>query len=207
MWWCLCACSAGTRIAVQGDSLVMAKTRSCGCEQFSGLPKAQEASFKHGHTSSKKDHACNKNGWSPTYTSWSSMLTRCYNPNDKNYHYYGGRGIIVCDRWRGKEGFANFLADMGERPVGTTLDRFPNNGSGNYEPGNCRWATRAEQLRNTRATKLTIEIVRDIRARYKRGEKIADIARQLAVDGRQIGPIVHGKVWKDETSQTDRKAD
>ena len=74
------------------------------------------------------------------------MLSRCYRPNSNGFHNYGGRGITVCDRWR--ESFANFLADMGERPEGKTLDRI--NVDGNYEPGNCRWATATEQMANRR---------------------------------------------------------
>lgn len=72
------------------------------------------------------------------------MRARCHNPKDRAYPGYGGRGIVVCDRWRWS--FLAFLADMGERPSGTTLDRI--DGSGNYEPGNCRWASVAEQTEN-----------------------------------------------------------
>ena len=87
------------------------------------------------------------------YTSWQAMNQRCYNKNQKAYKNYGGRGIRVCDRWRGKTGFLNFIADMGERPTSVhTLDRIDNNG--NYEASNCRWATRAEQNRNKRDNKL-----------------------------------------------------
>lgn len=80
------------------------------------------------------------------YQVWASMIKRCENPAEKNYRHYGGRGIRVCDRWR--HSFEAFIADMGERPDGMTLDRV--NVDGNYEPGNCRWATYAEQSRNTR---------------------------------------------------------
>ena len=76
------------------------------------------------------------------------MRMRCENPNWHGYAHYGGRGITVCDRWLGRGGFKNFLADMGERPQGTSLDRIDVNG--NYEPGNCRWATPSEQALNKR---------------------------------------------------------
>lgn len=79
------------------------------------------------------------------------MVKRCTNPKQQSYRYYGGKGVTVCDRWLA--GFENFLADMGERPDGMTLDRYPN-ASGNYEPGNCRWATPRMQQSNTSANVL-----------------------------------------------------
>ncbi len=96
--------------------------------------------FKHGHTS--------RTSRTPTYFSWQAMKMRCLNPRHKKFYLYGGRGISVCERWL--ESFDNFLSDMGERPDGKTLDRYPNK-DGNYEPGNCRWATQTEQLSNRRS--------------------------------------------------------
>jgi hypothetical protein len=95
--------------------------------------------WKHGHTIG---------GMSRTYRIWCAMLARCNNPQNQGYHYYGARNISVCERWKA---FVNFLADMGEAPPGMSLDRIDN--SGNYEPGNVRWATPLQQTHNRRNSK------------------------------------------------------
>lgn len=94
----------------------------------------------HGH--------CRSDRRSTTYVSWQNMIKRCTDPKHRSYAKYAGAGITVCARWRN---FDAFLADMGERPDGLTLDRYPNR-EGNYEPGNCRWATPKEQVRNRAKT-------------------------------------------------------
>lgn len=101
---------------------------------------------RHGHTNAGK--------MSPTYTSWLAMRQRCENPKNARYSRYGGRGIKVCAHW---QSFDNFLADMGERPTGKTLDRFPNS-DGDYERTNCRWATPSQQY----ATRKTHSPLKDV---------------------------------------------
>ena len=106
--------------------------------------RAEDASrlfLKHGQT---------RGGWTPEYGAWVHMRQRCNNPKNTSFRYYGGRGIRVCDRW---DSFENFLADVGVRPsTDHSLDRYPNQ-KGNYEPGNVRWATRADQNRNRSNTR------------------------------------------------------
>lgn len=127
----LCKCDCGKTTVVTGDNLRSGHTKSCGCLQI-------EKNRTHGMT---KTH---------TYKAWKDMKARCYNSSGLHYRNYGGRGIIVCEKWRNS--FEAFFTDMGERPISQTLDRIDNNGI--YEPMNCRWATRKQQARNTRTNRL-----------------------------------------------------
>jgi len=124
----LCKCTCGNEKVVTQSNLGRC-IFSCGCLQ---KERRLETHTKHGMTRT------------PTWNSWCSMLTRCYTPSNISFPYYGGKGVKVCERWRNS--FANFLADMGERPKGKTIDRIH---GGNYEPGNCRWSTQKEQVRNS----------------------------------------------------------
>ncbi|MEH2148574.1 hypothetical protein [Nostoc sp.] len=134
-WW-MCLCDCGNTKAVRGTHLKRGGVQSCGCLQKENLSVYPST---HGCTGS------------PCWYSWRGMLDRCRRENSTSWERYGGKGIKVCDRWQGDNGFENFLMDMGERPEGKTLDRIDS--SGDYCPKNCRWATPKEQRLNTSRTR------------------------------------------------------
>lgn len=142
LWRCRCDCGAFG--IVRTDQLNCGASKSCGC-------KSRDDHTSHGHTRLQNNSIFGSR-ITPTYRSWSSMVSRCENPKNPDYKRYGGAGIKVCKRWIR---FENFLEDMGNRPNGRTLNR-KNNLKG-YSKANCSWATSKEQANNRRTNRI-IEI-------------------------------------------------
>jgi len=153
----LCQCDCGSLKNISSAHLRPSGTRSCGCKRGTLL---------HGHAKREERH--------PLYQTWKGMRHRCNNPNHKHYKNYGGRDIKICTRWNN---FENFIADMGERPPDTSLDRI--NSDGDYEPANCKWSTRSEQAYNRRRTSLT---------QFTTEELIAELARRQQFTERAANP-------------------
>lgn len=144
VWACKCDC--GFEVLMVAGNLTSGGTTCCGCvRNRNSAKRASKRNYRHGHATGVL---------SPEYRSWAAMKGRCKYPSVQGFQNYGGRGISVCSRWLS---FDNFLADMGPRPSPKhSIDRVDVNG--NYEPGNCRWATAVEQAANKRPSSAAPEI-------------------------------------------------
>lgn len=176
----VCQCDCGIETTVYNNSLLNGNTGSCGC-----MGSRYNRPIKHGLSNTE------------IWNIWKNMMQRCHNQKAPAFKNYGGRGITVCDRW---QTFENFVADVGQRPVGLTLER-KNNELG-YSPDNCKWATRREQRLNQRPRRLGIKhlsesSVREIRLRYSSGTVTqAQLAADFAVSTTCINSILAFKRWK-----------
>lgn len=157
-WICRCDCG---KTCIRKTNVLRASERrrsmsSCGCVSEE-VNRTQATT--HGMRGTRE------------YGSWRSAVERCCNPNSKDFHRYGAAGVLICPEWR--ESFEAFYEDMGPRPAGTTLDRWPDR-FGNYEPGNCRWATAAQQANNRRNTVFVV-------GQDGRKEPLSDVSRRLGI--------------------------
>lgn len=133
----ICKCDCGGEAKCMTCNLRSGISQSCGCLQ---RERASEGNTTH------------RMKGTPTHNSWTALKQRCRGQAPESGKNYVDRGISVCARWLGEDGFENFLADMGEKPAGTSIDRIDN--SKGYEPSNCRWATRRQQNQNRRNVRL-----------------------------------------------------
>lgn len=156
----LCKCDCGGERVVRGGHLTEGAIKSCGCVKSSG--NTQHGQYR-----------------SPEWVCWMNMMQRCANPNNPAYDRYGGAGIGVCERWMS---FENFLADMGKRPDGMSIDRIDNDKG--YLPDNCRWANDMTQARNR---KIVVELEFDGR---KQG--VSEWADELGIKA----SVIHTRLWR-----------
>jgi len=173
LWVCICDC--GGKTVTTSLKLRNGHTSSCGCLRIN----ASQSLIIHGQA--------NK---SPTYRSWKEMRQRCLNPKSDKWKWYGGRGIKICDQW---SSYMIFLADMGERPLGMTIDRIDNNG--NYEPTNCMWATQLDQTRKQEKNVLTEEIASQLRVDREYGMTYQALSEKYGISKATAHRCVAGKTW------------
>lgn len=182
---CRCECDCGNIVIKRYNHVVSGATRSCGC-----LASEMTVARNFIHGSARRGKV------TPEFTAWSQMRGRCLNPANEAFEYYGGRGIAVCQEWT--ESFERFLAYMGPRPTARhSLDRVKVDG--NYEPGNCRWATKERQSRNKTNTTLSDDLADKIRQMAKSGVSRAETARILGLNYSSVKQVALGKQWVPES--------
>ena len=181
-----CACDCGTVKPVNVSHLVSGGTKSCGCfrRELGGKPGI-EARRSHGLTRH------------PLYATWKAMLERCENPLVRSYADYGARGIRACPEWHDVAVFIAWVeANLGPRPHGCTIDRYPDRG-GNYEPGNVRWATISQQNRGRRTVILTYQKAEEMRSRYAAGAcSYRRLAAEYGVGSATVADVIERKTWR-----------
>lgn len=181
MWRCVCTCGATADVA--SLKLRRGKTKSCGCHRAAATGDRS------------RTHGMSKN--SRTYRTWKEMRQRCNNPNSDGYRWYGAKGVSICPRW---DSYALFLADMGERPEGKTLDRI--DARLGYEPGNCQWLVPLEQTRKQEKNILR-PVVDEVRRGRAAGLSCATLARKYGVSRSTVHRCVTGRTWGSVTPQDD----
>lgn len=174
LWECQCEC--GTRFIAESYKLRTGHTTSCGCHRRKALLKSRTI-----HGRANKSH---------TYRTWKEMRQRCMNPKSDKFHWYGGRGITICERWME---YQNFLSDMGERPTGMTLDRIDNDGP--YSPENCRWATHIEQTRKQKKNVLSEELANQMRADRAAGMTFKQLGEKYGVSDTTAHRCCMRRTW------------
>jgi hypothetical protein len=178
IWLCRCDCGIAKSIARR--QLQSGDTVSCGCYHREKVAEIGRLS--------KTTHGMSR---SPTHVVWTHIISRCTNPKNRAWKNYGGRGIAVCDRWRNS--FEAFIADMGEKPSGMTIERVDNDRG--YEPENCVWLKPSLQNRNRRTTKLSLEAAAEVRKRLAGGETLDSVAAAFSVCRSTIVLVRDGRTW------------
>lgn len=185
----VCRCDCGNEVTALAYNVRRGNTSSCGCA-------ARELHIKQGAVLGSRQgklNATHGRSGTSTYASWHDAKVRCYSPKSQSFRNYGAKGIGMCDRWRNS--FANFLSDMGERPPGMTLER--KDGTKDYEPGNCEWASREVQAQNRPGSvKLSPDSVRALRARHAAGESQVSLAREYGVQPQTISRVIRRTAWR-----------